>query len=80
MTPLNAAQRNDYGLGFWSNAAAGISTELPREAFGLGGAGLNMVVIVPNWNLIVVRTSRVNTFDHMQIRDSLIRRTIGLLR
>jgi carboxymethylenebutenolidase len=80
VTPLNAAQRTDYGLGFWSNHALGMSPDLPGDAFGLGGAGLNLVVIVPSWDLIVARASRVMTVDMAAARTELIRRVIELAR
>jgi hypothetical protein len=80
VTLLNQAQRPDYGLGFWSNDALGMALELPRDAFGLGGAGLNIVVIVPSWNLIVARTSRVLTVDMEQAKSEFIRRVVKLVQ
>lgn len=78
---LNDSQRTDYGLGFLSNARLGMSADLPQEAFGLGGAGLNFAAIVPNHDLIVVHTSRIYAvLDHAAVAKGFYRRVAGLLR
>ncbi len=77
---INDAQREDYGLGFWSNSLLGMSQDLPRDAFGLGGAGLNIVVVVPSWDLVAVRTSRVWTEDMDRVRAGFIQHLVALVR
>ncbi|MBI4305384.1 MAG: hypothetical protein HY678_03600 [Chloroflexi bacterium] len=46
-------------------------------AFGFGGAGLNTVVVVPSWRLIVVRTSRVWTIGFDKVQADFMRRVAG---
>ncbi|HET7559572.1 MAG TPA: serine hydrolase domain-containing protein, partial [Limnochordia bacterium] len=58
---VNAAQPDDYALGLLTNHAGGLCADLPRDAYAFFGSGLNMALVIPSWDLIVVRTSRLWT-------------------
>jgi CubicO group peptidase (beta-lactamase class C family) len=70
---INEVQPDNYGLGFWSNSLLGMSRDLPRDAFGFGGAGLNLVVVVPSRDLIAVRTSWVWTAEFNRVAAEFFR-------
>ncbi|MDQ0088861.1 CubicO group peptidase (beta-lactamase class C family) [Paenibacillus anaericanus] len=48
----------DYGLGLRSNTNGSLSESLPKDAFVLSGARLNVALVVPSWDLIVIRMSQ----------------------
>ncbi|MBI3974587.1 MAG: serine hydrolase [Chloroflexi bacterium] len=78
---LSEAQPIDYGLGFGTNDQLGLSADLPRTAVVLSGNGLNIALVVPDWNLVVVRTSRVYwVLDGAAVRRELIRRVLAAIR
>jgi CubicO group peptidase (beta-lactamase class C family) len=78
--PQCAAQPADYGLGFWTNHQGALSPHLPLDAYAFGGSGLNLVVVVPSRDLIVLRTSRVWRMDIRVCLDGFAHRIANLLR
>ncbi|MNC70587.1 hypothetical protein D3C75_1214130 [compost metagenome] len=76
----NDVQPNDYGLGLKTNIENGLSPLLPKDAFALTGNGLNVVLIIPSLDLIVLRTSQVNTIDNKQFYSEFFEKAKAILK
>lgn len=70
----------DYGLGLRSNANGSFSDSLPKDAFVLSGAGLNVALVVPTWDLIVIRTSQVDSFNSKKFLGEFLEKSKLILR
>ncbi len=76
----NEFQPNNYGLGIRTNAELGLSPLLPKTTFALCGRGLNVAIIVPDYDLIVMRTSRIASLDMQQFTFEFAERVAALIR
>ncbi|XEC96749.1 serine hydrolase domain-containing protein [Paenibacillus tarimensis] len=77
---MNEDQPDDYGLGLYTNVNGALSSFLPKEAFVLTGAGLNIVLIVPGLELIVVRMSRVTSIHSKPFLQKFLDKSVTILR
>lgn len=55
VAPRPSDSRGRYGRGFWLNTGRGEFSDMPENLFYAGGNSGQYVVIVPEWELIVVR-------------------------
>lgn len=74
------AQPADYGLGFWTNHEGALSADLPDDAYAFGGSGLNVVVVIPSRDAIVLRTSRVWSMEMRPFLGAFTHRIAALWR
>ncbi|TMV43933.1 serine hydrolase [Paenibacillus mesophilus] len=70
----------DYGLGLRSNTNGSLSTSLPKDAFVLSGAGLNVAMVVPSWDLIVIRMSQVHSFNSKKFLGEFLEKSKSIIR
>ncbi|GIP41231.1 hypothetical protein J31TS4_45110 [Paenibacillus sp. J31TS4] len=76
---INGRQPADYGLGMRTNAEGGISAFWSRLMFALVGKGLNVALLVPELDLLLVRTSQVQSEGRPPFLPEFARRAERLL-